>query len=66
MIVKNIDKREEINKKNKILLEKLIILWKKYKVLKKVNKIFETERIYKFMCKNCTQFAIQQELKNYL
>ena len=66
MIVKNIDKREEINKKNKILLEKLIILGKKYKVLKKVNKIFETERIYKFMCKNCTQFAIQQELKNYL
>ena len=36
MVVKNIDKREELKKKNKILLEKLIVLGKKYKNIKKV------------------------------
>ena len=37
MVIKNIDKREEVKKKNKILLEKLIILGKKFKKNKKVN-----------------------------
>jgi hypothetical protein len=36
MVVKNIDKREELKTKNKILLEKLISLGRKYKDMKTV------------------------------
>ena len=35
MTIKNIDSREEIKRKNKILLERLINLGKEYKKLKK-------------------------------
>jgi hypothetical protein len=33
MTIKNIDKREEINAQNKILLEKIVLLTKEYKKL---------------------------------
>ena len=35
MTIKNIDSREEIRRKNKILLERLITIGKEYKKLKK-------------------------------
>jgi len=35
MLIRNVDRREEIKNHNKILLEKLLILGKKYKQLKK-------------------------------
>lgn len=46
MVIKNIDKREEMRKKNKILLEKLIILGKKYRNLKKgLSEVFSISKM---------------------